>query len=209
MQSMNGSMIEAVGAPQNLKQGACFDYAALAPQKARSVRVSTERIRQLVRRSLNDVVEIGAELISVKQTLPHGHFLPWLHTEFGWRERSARNFMNVAIRFKSARVADLEMDVTAAYLLAAPSTPERARTLALERSENGEHITYALAQEIVAQARNNRRNDQATHHAPRARKRTLKALDRLRHRWPAEEAKELARLLREFADSLESTSETR
>jgi hypothetical protein len=51
------------------------------------------------------VIAIGQELIVVKQTLPHGHFLNWLKTEFGWQERSARNFIQVADRFKSARVA--------------------------------------------------------------------------------------------------------
>lgn len=131
-----------------LKQPMHFDYATLDVQTARGVRVSAERIRQLVKRSLDDIVEIGAELISVKQTLPHGLFGPWLDCEFGWKERSARNFMNVAERFKSASVADLEVDLTAAYLLAAPSTLERARSVAIDRAENGEHITIATAQDI-------------------------------------------------------------
>ncbi len=192
--------------PERLDYVKRYDYAALDVGTARTVRVSAERIRQLVKRSLDDVVEIGAELISVKQTLPHGQFRPWLHSEFGWKERSARNFMNVAQRFKSASLADLELDLTAAYLLAAPSTPDRARTLALERAENGEHITYASAQDIITEAGSRRKQGQPSRHGDHSRKRTLKALGRLKRQWPGEKAQELARLLREFADSLENTS---
>jgi len=153
-----------------------FDYAALDAPTARAVRVSAERIRQLLRHTLDDILQIGAELISVKKTLPDGQFRPWLRCELGWKDRSARNFMNVAERFKSARVADLELDVTAAYLLAAPSTPERARILALARAERGEHITYATARRIIAQLKNRRENGEAGHRRPHARQRALKAI---------------------------------
>jgi len=184
-----------------------FDYAVLDAGRARSVRVSAERIRQLMKRSLDDVLEIGAELISVKRALPHGQFGPWLHSEFGWKERSARNFMNVAERFKSARVADLELDVTAAYLLAAPSTPECARSLALERAESGEHITYATARNIIAELKNRRENGETDRRRAHARQRARKALDRLKRQWPEDMVQELARLLREFARALEKTTE--
>ncbi len=193
-----------VPSPQQPEFVLRFDYAELNVQTARAVRVSAERIRQLVRRSLGDIIEIGTELVTVKQTLPHGQFRPWLSSEFGWKERSARNFMNVAQRFKSASVADLGLDLTAAYLLAAPSTPERARTLALERAEKGEHITYAVAQDIVAQTKSQPEHDRPSLRRAYARRQTFRALDRLKRRWPEEQAEELAQLLREFADSLKS-----
>ncbi|NQT37745.1 MAG: DUF3102 domain-containing protein [Planctomycetes bacterium] len=182
-----------------------FDYAAIGVQIARTVRVSAERIRQLVKRSLDDIVEIGTELISVKQALPHGQFKPWLDSEFGWKERSARNFMNVAQRFKSASVADLTLDLTAAYLLAAPSTPERARSVAIKRAENGEHVTITTAEKIIAETKSKQGNGQAAQRRVHHAQRTLKALGRLKQQWPDGKAQELARLLREFADSLESS----
>ena len=111
---MGSSAEETAAVPKDLEYVERFDFASLDVPTARAVRVSTERIRQLVKRSLDDVIEIGAELISVKQTLPHGQFRPWLRAEFGWKERSARNFMNVAQQFKSASIADLELDPTAA-----------------------------------------------------------------------------------------------
>jgi ParB family chromosome partitioning protein len=46
-------------------------------------------------------------------------------------------------------VSQLDIPVKALYMLAAPSTPEPARQEALNRAEQGETITYTLAQEIV------------------------------------------------------------
>jgi chromosome segregation ATPase len=60
----------------------------------------------------------------VKQDLGHGQFLKWIDAEFGMKERSARNFMQVAERFgeKSANFADLPLSIL--YEIAAPSTSD-------------------------------------------------------------------------------------
>jgi hypothetical protein len=42
-------------------------------------------------RAVRVVVKIGQELLGVKESLPHGQFLPWLRAEFGWVERTAYN----------------------------------------------------------------------------------------------------------------------
>jgi Protein of unknown function (DUF3102) len=53
-------------------------------------------IRRLHKRAVGDIIEIGRHLIEAKKLAGHGHWLPWLEREFGWKEQSARNFMNVA-----------------------------------------------------------------------------------------------------------------
>src|SRR5262249_1572372 len=93
----------------------------------------------------------------VKDALEHGHFGPWLRAEFGWSERTAQNFMSVAERFKSAKIADLPIQPSAAYFLAAPSVPDEARQVAVEKAEAGEEITGATARESVAEAKKKRR----------------------------------------------------
>jgi hypothetical protein len=88
----------------------------------------------------------------VKKALGHGRFQAWLAAEFGWSERMARNFMAVAARFaKSAIIADLPIEATAAYLylLAAPSTPDSACQAAIARARTGERITTRIAKEII------------------------------------------------------------
>jgi len=75
--------------------------------------------------------------------------LPWLESEFGWTDETARRFINVYECSKSHKLLDLEVPVSGLYLLADPSTPESARTEVIQRAEAGEHLTHAQVKEIV------------------------------------------------------------
>jgi len=131
-----------------------FDYAPLEPHTAKQVRETAERIRERVKRTVQEIIETGEDLLAAKEALPHGQFGKWLLAEFGWAERTARNFMSVAEQFgKSANFAELPIQPSAAYLLAAPSAPDEARQVAIEKAEAGEEITFAAAKVIVAEAR--------------------------------------------------------
>lgn len=185
-----------------------FNYDLLEAKIAEQARSSAQRIRDKVKRTIQDIIDVGNDLLAVRTALPHGQFGPWLAAEFGWTERTARNFMAVAERFgpKTEIISDLTIQPTAAYLLAAPSAPDEAREAAIERAEAGEQITTAVAKEILAEARKKSR--------PRRRKavpaeklgeRLFKALERYRERWNPKELSELARQLREFADALEES----
>jgi hypothetical protein len=186
-----------------------FDYAPLAPDVAQQVRRATERIRQLVKRTLEDLLAIGKELLAVKQALPHGSFGPWLRAEFGWKDRTARNFMAVAERFggKTAIIADLPIEPTAAYLLAAPSVPEEASAAAIQRAQNGEHVTVSVAKEILHTMRKPPARRERGLPAELSREKLfgelLALLESLRRCWDRRQIEGLARQLREFADSLE------
>lgn len=148
---------------------------------------------------------MGNDLLAVKEALPHGQFGPWLKAEFGWSERSAQNFMSVAERFKSAKFADLPIQPSAAYLLAAPAGPDEAREVAIEKAEAGEEITFATARKIVAEARKKRRpRQQKALPSDKLGLRLMKSLERYKERWNPKELSELARQLREFADTLRS-----
>jgi len=78
-------------------------------------------IRALGRRVVGDIVEIGRRLIDAKEIAGHGNWLPWLDREFGWTDKTAERFINVA--GKSDKLSNLEVPVSGLYLLAAPSTP--------------------------------------------------------------------------------------
>ena len=182
-----------------------FNYDLLNAQIAERVRSRVERIREKVKKTLESIIEIGKDLQEIKQDLEHGQFEPWLKAEFGWAERTARNFMAVAEQFgKSAIIADLPIVPTAAYLLAAPSVSDKARKTAIERAEGGEEITVATAKEIVAAAKKKR--------PPRRVKplptdnlsqQLVTVLEQYRDQWNQMELEELARHLREFAAKLE------
>src|SRR4051812_1213845 len=81
-----------------------FDYSLVPADVADRVRSTAEQIRQKVKRTVEDIIiEVGRELLAVKEALPHGQFGRWLRAEFGWSERMAQNFMGVAERFGPIR----------------------------------------------------------------------------------------------------------
>ncbi len=127
-----------------------FDYSSLDAETNQFVQQQTREIRLLMRRTAQDICEIGQKLIEVKKRLGHGRFLDWLSAEFAWTERTAQRFMSVAEKFgsQSDMMSDLDFAPSALYTLAAPSTPETARVEAMTRATAGETITPKLAEEI-------------------------------------------------------------
>lgn len=185
-----------------------FDYSLLEADIAQQAQRAAHRIRQMVKRTLEDLLAVGQELLTMKKDLPYGRFGAWLHAEFGWTERTARHFMAVAERFgaKTEIISELRIDPTAAYLLAAPSAPEEASAAALQRAANGERITVAVAKQILVKLR-----PKQSPQLPRQPQlptdkllgQLLESLESFRRRWNPRQLSLLARQLREFADSLQ------
>lgn len=124
-----------------------FDYASLEPETSEFVQQQTGQIQALMKRTAQDIIEIGQKLIEVKAKLGYGRFGDWLLAEFGWSWDTAGRFINVATRFGEVpQIA--EFAPSALYVLSAPSIPAAAREEALGRAQAGEHITYTTAEEI-------------------------------------------------------------
>lgn len=184
-----------------------FDYSPLDTKIAEQARSIADRIRERLKKTLEDLIEVGTDLLAVKEALPHGQFLPWLKAEFGWSERTAQNFMSVAENFKSAKFAELPIQPSAAYLLAAPTVPDEARQVAIEKAEAGEAITFTTAKEIVAEAKKKKRpKRQKSIPTEKLGLRLMKMLEKHKEKWKTDDLAELARHLREFADDLEKPS---
>jgi Protein of unknown function (DUF3102) len=105
-------------------------------------------IRKLARTTISNIVEIGRRLTECKKLAGHGNWLPWLEREFGWSESTALRFMRVYELGKSVTMTDLNLSVMTLYLLAAPSTSEKARTEIIKRAKAGEIITPTLVRSI-------------------------------------------------------------
>lgn len=134
-----------------------FDYAVVPEASRELVKSKTIETKILVRQTAHGIIEIGKNLIEVKQAIGHGNWLPWLDAEFGFSERSAQNFMNVADKFKSATVSDLDFAPKALYLLAQNSTPDEVRQEAIAMAEAGETPTAKEIKEL--KAKNKELND--------------------------------------------------
>jgi hypothetical protein len=106
-----------------------IDQRSLVEQK-------TSEIRERLKRSAQDIWEIGQRLCDVRNTLKHGQFDSWLKAEFGWSRRTAYNFINVYESFSNrANLAEVNIATSALYLLAAPSTPETLRQAVMDEAK--------------------------------------------------------------------------
>jgi len=125
-----------------------FDYSTLDATTSQFVQQQTGEIRALMKRTAQDIIEVGQKLTEVKKKLGHGRFRDWLRSEFQWSVSAATRFMQVSEQFQFINLSNLDLAPSALYELAAPSTPEAAREEALSRAKTGESITHKAAQTI-------------------------------------------------------------
>jgi hypothetical protein len=121
-------------------------------------------IRRLSLRCLRDTIEIGRRLYEAKDKVPHGNrtgqeegWGDWLQREFAWSQDTASNLINVyklfqEDKFRNVRnLENLNLSVSALYLLARKSTPDAVRDEVMERAEAGENVTAAEVKQLLAQ----------------------------------------------------------
>jgi hypothetical protein len=118
------------------------------------LRAHAREIQRLGRCAIGDIIEIGRRLSDAKERLGHGKFLTWVAAEFGWSERTAENFMRVYdLSRKSEKFADLQVPISALYLLAAPSTPDKALEAVAMRVGAGNGVSVAEVKDMIAKSR--------------------------------------------------------
>lgn len=119
-----------------------FDYDALKSEQRSIVKQRTEEIKERLKRSAQDIWEIGQKLFEVRSRLAYGQFDSWLTAEFGWSRRTAYNFIKVYEAFpERATVAQVSIAASALYQLSSPSTPQKVREDFIQRAKDGEKIT--------------------------------------------------------------------
>jgi hypothetical protein len=112
-----------------IQQTPLFDYDSLDIDTRSFVQEKTQAIHARLKRTAEDIVAIGQDLIEVRDRLAcvgrGGLFHPWLRAEFDMARRMAYNFISVAERFGDSNCAKFaQLPVSVLYELAAPSTPE-------------------------------------------------------------------------------------
>ncbi|MEM9163676.1 MAG: DUF3102 domain-containing protein [Cyanobacteria bacterium P01_F01_bin.4] len=122
---------------------ALFDYDSLEATQRSIIQQRTGEIRERLRRSAQDVWEIGQKLADVRSRLKYGQFLTWLKVEFGWSQRTAYNFIKVYETFgdRFANLAKVDIATSLLYQLASPSVPDDLRDQVLQAAEQGQKIT--------------------------------------------------------------------
>lgn len=140
-----------------------FNYGVMPLNDAMELKASAERIKVRLKRTADDIIEIGKELIAAKEKCGHGNFEIWLQAEFDMTDRSARRFIQVAETFGDKTDTVSVLNATALYALSAPSTNEEVRTEVLQRIENGENVTTTEIEKLKKQLKEvNAENEQLT-----------------------------------------------
>lgn len=151
--------------PVQLEQ-VVFDYRLLSADKREFVLQKTDETQILLKRTAENIIQIGKNLQDVNSVMPHGMFLRWLKSEFGMSRQTADNFRHVADKFKDKMLNFSNLSISALYALAEPNTPPEAIEMAIERSQS-EKITHALAKQIIEtqEALKKAQEDEAQTHA--------------------------------------------
>jgi hypothetical protein len=102
-----------------------FDYAAFDDETVEYLRESEEFINERRRVAGTAIVEIGQRLIEVRDWLDEDEgFQGWVRAAFDWKRSTAYNFISVAERCPNFGRELAQIEVSALYLISAPSTPE-------------------------------------------------------------------------------------
>jgi len=89
-----------------------FDYTQLSSESAATLQSLVPEIKKAHRLAVNELAEIGKHLNTAKTLLRQGLFGEWLKQEFRLSERTAQNYMRLALLPEEIRnVADLPLSV--------------------------------------------------------------------------------------------------
>jgi Protein of unknown function (DUF3102) len=114
-------------------------------------------IRALSKQTFQNIAEIGRRLNECRAILKQdGGWQAWLKNEFEWSDQQARRFIHVyeqAPKLNKLLSRNFDFPISALYLLAAPKTPEAARTEIAERVQAGEVVSVDEVKRTIATAK--------------------------------------------------------
>lgn len=128
-----------------------FDYGLLSQALQIVVRVAEDKIRTLTRRSVENMAEVGTELISLRGILA-GNFVAWLRSSFGWSESTAYRWMWLAEAWPKFSHREKFSDA-AIQALSKPTVPDSAIQAANDLAAEGGFVDGQTAKELIEEAR--------------------------------------------------------
>jgi len=137
-----------------------FDMSEIQPTG--QVVQATERIKLRLKRTAEDIIAIGQDLILIKAELGHGNFEKWIKINFEMKRMTAHNIMQVAERFGS-NIQLLYISPTILYELAAPSTPDSVIEEVTAKVEAGETVSVKEVKELKRQAKETEEENKRIH----------------------------------------------
>jgi hypothetical protein len=129
-----------------------FNYNDLDAKVADEAKAAAERIKGAIKKERNAIIEIGRDLIAMKDKLGHGNFGKWIDAEFDMSPSSAERYMHVAERIGDKIVSLTNLKRETIYALAATSTPDEMRSEVIDLVAGGK-MSDADARERITAAR--------------------------------------------------------
>lgn len=114
-------------------------------------------------------MEIGRDLLRMKERLGRGAFGPWITAEFSMTDRTAQNYMRAAMTLATKPEIVSVLPPVTVYALAAKSTPEDLRADVIAKFEAGHRLDAREIDARIIEARRTKKEEEAR--AVRMRKR--------------------------------------
>lgn len=130
-----------------------FDYGSIDPAVAAEAQETADRIRAGFCDMRLSIIEIGNDLLKIKNMLAHGEFGAWLDAEFGMSDRTARRYMLAAETLGSISDNLAELPKHVINALAAPSTPDVVKDVVIAEVEAGNTPKVADVKSMIAEAK--------------------------------------------------------
>jgi hypothetical protein len=147
-----GGLLEPKGMPKMDH----FDYTPIVKVDTEHLRDNAARARTLLAMIMPAVIEVGEIVIDSRDRIPHGFFQTWCNAALGIDHRSALNYSNLAkLARKHGRERVEKLSITAAYRLAAPSTPAGVVTEVLDSVAAGNVPTAKQVKNLIRETRGN------------------------------------------------------
>lgn len=140
-----------------------FNYEVLNIENRLLVQQRTRELKERLQRTAQDIWEIGQKLVEVRSQLKgQGHFDAWLRGEFGWSRRTAYNFIYVYEAFPCEKFAQINIEPSALYRLASPSTPSTLRDEFIKQANTGVKVTHKEVLKAVTKEKEKQAPDPPT-----------------------------------------------
>lgn len=129
-----------------------WDYDAIAGEApVEIIQAAAVQIKTVLRRTAENVIELGKLLTAARNNLPHGSWQSWLTGEIGVSTSTASNWLRAYEHAEQFR-AIANLNPTAIYALSGEGVTAEAIEKANQLAESGKQVTKADVDEIVGGA---------------------------------------------------------
>ena len=140
-----------------------FDYSSFDQEISSLLLEETEKIKSILKRTVDNIIDIGGSLYKIKSKLDYGQFLLWVEKELPLDYTTANNFMRVYSVFRTRReeISQMGLSISVLYLLSLGTTPNEFREEVFRRAKAGNSISFVetkrLRQEFLQNSKKNQK----------------------------------------------------